>query len=68
MAKKVNIKIKGHLDSKWKDWFDGVVIYQDADNTVIEGNLEDESKIHGTMNMIRDLNLKLLSINTIDEK
>jgi hypothetical protein len=38
-------------------------INYDGDNTVITGNLKDEAHMHGILNQIRDLNLKIISIN-----
>jgi len=67
MKNKMKIKIKGHLDKKWKDWFDGMEINYEGENTVLIGIVEDEAKIHGILNQIRDLNIKLISINPAEE-
>ncbi len=63
MNGKTTIKIKGHLDIKWKDWFEGMDIIYDGDNTILSGDIKDEAFIHGILNQIRDLNLKLISVN-----
>ncbi len=63
MKGKTRIKIKGHLDKKWKDWFEGMDIIYDGDNTILSGDIKDEAFIHGILNQIRDLNLKLISVN-----
>ena len=63
MKGKVKIEIKGHLDYKWQDWFEGMTISYSGDNTVLSGNIVDESFLHGILNQIRDLNLKLISVN-----
>jgi hypothetical protein len=60
------IKIRGHLDERWMDWFDGMDITYDGDNTILSGNIKDESFLHGILNRIRDLNLKLISVNPVD--
>jgi hypothetical protein len=57
------IKIQEHLDEKWKDCFDGMEITYEGENTIIIGNIKDEAHLHGILNQIRDLNLKLISIN-----
>jgi hypothetical protein len=63
MKGKIEIKVEGHLDKKWMDWFEGMVIsYEDA-NTILSGDIKDEAHLHGVLNQIRDLNLKLISIN-----
>jgi len=63
MKGKTIIKIAGHLDKKWKVCFEGFEINYDEDNTVLMGNIKDEAHLHGILNQIRDLNLKLLSVN-----
>ena len=63
MKGKTIIKIQDHLDKKWKDCFEGMEISYEGDNTIITGNLKDEAHMHGILNQIRDLNLKLSSIN-----
>jgi hypothetical protein len=67
MKGKTIIIIQDHLDEKWKDWFEGMEINYDGDNTIITGKLKDEAHLHGILNQIRDLNLKLISVNS-DEK
>ncbi len=67
MKGKSRIKVKGHLDIKWKDWFEGMDIIYDEDNTILSGNIKDEAFLHGILNRIRDLNLKLISVNTSEE-
>ena len=57
------IKIQEHLDEKWKVCFDGMEITYEGENTIITGILKDEAHLHGILNQIRDLNLKLISIN-----
>lgn len=57
------IKVQGHLDEKWKDWFDGMDFIHEGGNTILYGNVKDEAFIHGILNLIRDLNLKLISVN-----
>ncbi|MBK7712333.1 MAG: hypothetical protein IPN67_04900 [Bacteroidales bacterium] len=63
MKDKIRIRIKGRLNEKWKDWFDGMDIIEDGDDTILYGNIKDEAFLHGILNKIRDLNLELLSLN-----
>lgn len=63
MRGKTEIRVEGYLDNKWEDWFEGMVIsYEDA-TTILSGDIKDEAHLHGVLNQIRDLNLKLISIN-----
>lgn len=66
MNKKIRIQIKGHLDAGWKEWFEGLEISEE-NNTVLYGEAIDEAHIHGILAKIRDLNLKLLSVDVIEE-
>ena len=68
MKGKTKIKIKGHLDQKWEDWFDGMEISYDGDNTILTGIMKDEAYMRGILNRIMDLNLELLSVNSAEDK
>ena len=68
MKGKIIILVQGHLDTKWKDWFEGMVISYQGTNTVLSGKIKDEAHLHGVLNQIRDLNLKLISVNPAGKK
>lgn len=58
------IKIKGHLDEHWTDWFGGLEISQDGHgNSLLTGVVPDQAALHGILTQIRDLGLTLISIN-----
>ena len=41
-----HIKIKGHLDTRWQDWFDGLTItLTDSDDTIINGIIVDQAAL-----------------------
>ena len=65
MKGKTKIIIQGHLNEKWEECFEGMVISYEGDNTIITGNIKDEAHLHGVLNQIRDLNLKLISVNSM---
>ena len=67
MKGKTIIKIQDHLDKKWTDRFEGMEISYEGENTILTGNLKDEAHMHGVLNIIRDLNLKLISVNSVEE-
>jgi hypothetical protein len=67
MKGKTKITIQGHLDKKWMNSFEGMKISYEADNTILTGNLKDEAHMHGILNIIRDLNIKLISVNPAEE-
>ncbi len=57
------IRIKGHLDDKWADWFDGLTIAR-ADNgeTLLRGPVSDQAALYGLLRKVRNLGLPLLSV------
>ena len=58
------IRVKGHLGTRWAAWFDGLAIAPGSDGTtVIEGPVADQAALHGLLQKIRDLGLPLISVN-----
>lgn len=71
MREYYEIKIKGCLDQGWSDWFAGLqVAYLEGNITLLSGSLPDQAALHGLLERIRDLNLKLISLtcNSQSEK
>jgi hypothetical protein len=67
MPEYYEIKIKGHLDPKWSDWFAGLALtHLDADETLLSGPLPDQAALHGLLERIRDLNITLISVTCGD--
>ena len=59
------IKIKGHLDARWQDWFDGFTIsLTDDGNTILSGVVADQAALHGVFKKIRNLGLTLISVHS----
>ena len=67
MPEYYEIKIKGHLDPRWSDWFAGLELtYIEGDDTLLSGTLPDQAALHGLLERIRDLNLPLNSVTSDD--
>jgi hypothetical protein len=61
------IRVKGNLDQKWSDWFDGFTITPQADGaTLLTGPVVDQAALHGLLGKIRDLGLPLLSVKRME--
>ena len=61
------IRLKGHLDSRWAAWFDGLSLTNDRDGTtVISGPVVDQAALHGLLHKVRDVGIPLLSIAQVD--
>ena len=63
MPEYYEIKIEGHLDPRWSDWFAGLkLMHLEGDETLLSGQLPDQAALHGLFERIRDLNLTLISV------
>ena len=56
------IRIKGHLGSRWADWFGDVTItLEDNGETLLTGPVVDQAALHGLLRKVRDLGMPLIS-------
>jgi hypothetical protein len=66
-AGRYEIRIRGHLGSRWATWFDGMTLTAMSDGTtVLEGPVVDQAALHGVLHKVRDTGLPLLSVNQVD--
>ncbi len=57
------IRIKGHLDNRWANWFEGLTITAlDNGETLLTGLVVDQAALHGLLRKVRDLGMPLLSV------
>ena len=62
------IRVKGHLDPQWSDWFEGMTIAPDeVGDTLITGPVIDDAALHGLLKKVRDSGLRLISVNQVDQ-
>lgn len=60
------ICLKGHLDSTWSEWFDGMIIANQPDgHCTLTGLVVDQAALHGLLIKIRDLGLTLIEVKSI---
>jgi hypothetical protein len=65
MTEYYEVKIRGRLDPRWSDWFAGLKLtHLDGDETLLSGPLPDQAALHGLLERVRDLNLKLISVTS----
>jgi hypothetical protein len=67
MKGRTEIKIQGLLEKKSMEWLESMTIRYSGNNTILTGDIKDEAHLHGILNQIRDLNLKLISVNPAEE-
>jgi hypothetical protein len=61
------IRVKGHLDSKWLDWLEGLgVKLLDNGEMILSGTLVDQAALMGVLNKLNRLNLTLLSVGQVN--
>jgi hypothetical protein len=60
------IRIRGHLDDRWAEWFGGLTItLEDNGDTLLTGLVTDQAALHGLLRRVRDLGVPLLSVNCV---
>jgi hypothetical protein len=61
------IRVKGHLDSRWGLWLDGMGLTHASDGTtLIHGPVVDQAALHGLLQRIRDTGLPLVSVSQVE--
>jgi len=57
------IRVKGHLDSDWTGWFEGLTItLEDNGEMLLTGPLVDQAALYGLLKKVRDLGMPLVSV------
>jgi hypothetical protein len=61
------VRLKGHLDTRWAAWFDGLSLSLESDGTtLIHAPLADQAALHGLLQKVRDTGLPLVSVTHIN--
>ncbi len=61
------IRVRGHLESRWAAWFDGMTLTRGSDGTTdIRGRVVDQAALHGLLHTVRDTGLPLVSVSRVE--
>jgi hypothetical protein len=60
------IRLQGHLDSRWAAWFDGLSLTNESDGTtIIHSPVADQAALYGLLQKVRDIGLPLVSVTQV---
>ena len=61
------IRLQGHLGTRWAEWFDGLSLSNDSNGTtLLVGPVTDQAALHGLLQKVRDLGVPLISVTQAD--
>lgn len=59
------IRVEGVLEERWSDWFGGLTVLIEADQTILSGTLADQSALHGVLDRVRDMGLSVIDMRRL---
>ena len=63
MRLQCELRIQGHLDDRWPDWFEGLTVTrEDNGETRLTGPVVDQAVLHGLLKKVRDFGMPLVSV------
>jgi len=60
------IRVAGHLSANWATRFEGMSMRHEPDGDTVLCGMLDQAAIHGVFVKIRDMGLKLISVNQVE--
>jgi hypothetical protein len=62
------IRVKGRVDSRWFQCYEGLDVTYQAGDTILSGPIRDQSALHGVLERVRDLNLVLIALRRVEHR
>jgi hypothetical protein len=60
------IRVAGHLSANWAARFEGLSMRHEPEGETVLYGLLDQAAIHGVLVKVRDLGLRLISVNRVE--
>ena len=61
-----DIRVKGHLDGRWSEWFNGLEITNlENGEAMLFGDIVDQAALHGVLAKVRDLGMPLIAVTGV---
>lgn len=60
------IRIQGHLENRWANWFEGLTIRLTGNGETLITGWVDQAALYGALRKVRDLGLPLLSVMPVE--
>ena len=61
------IRLTGHLDSRWMAWFgDATITLEDTGDTLLVCTVADQAALHGLLKRVRDLGIPLSLVKRLE--
>ena len=68
-AQRYEVRVKGHLDTRWAAWFEGMSLTHAADGTTaLSGMVADQAALHGLLQKLRDIGVPLISVTEVGRR
>ena len=63
------ITVNGHIADHWSDMLGGLAINRLPDgNTILSGNVLDQTQLHGLLSKIRDMGVALVELKQLEKE
>ena len=66
---RAEIRVQGRIDEHWSDWFEDLEIaHTEEGETILTGDIADQSALYGLLARLRDLGLPLISVDSVESE
>lgn len=59
------IRLRGQLDPRWSDWFEGFALTVSDEYTTLTGSVADQAALHGLIRRVGALGLTLIAVTAL---